>query len=121
VCGGGVAGHCEKRYEALAFSVQACTLIITFKGDTLMRYLLDELSTYEEDHRDALCPYDEENHLQHAGKNPETRSLSAAEGYQILAACEENKRVLQDLSKQLSNLSQVTNREYLSLLRPNFS
>jgi hypothetical protein len=41
------------------------------------------------------------------GKNPETRSLSAAKGYRILSACEENKRVLQDLSKQINQLAQL--------------
>ncbi|KAJ2911584.1 hypothetical protein MD484_g8830, partial [Candolleomyces efflorescens] len=38
-------------------------------GDTMIRYLLDELNTYEGDHSDALCPVDEAANLSHLGED----------------------------------------------------
>ncbi|EDQ99683.1 uncharacterized protein LACBIDRAFT_316218 [Laccaria bicolor S238N-H82] len=40
--------------------------------NTLIRYLLDELYTYEEDHSDALCPVDYETNMSHMGEAGET-------------------------------------------------
>jgi len=52
----------------------------------LIRYLLDELYTYEEDHSDALCPVDYETNMSHMGKAGETRPLTAAEGLELFMA-----------------------------------
>ncbi|KAF8831747.1 hypothetical protein HHX47_DHR1001247 [Lentinula edodes] len=49
------------------------------KRDTLIRYLLDELNTYEEDHSDALAPIDRRASESHAGKAAEMNPVSAAE------------------------------------------
>ncbi|KAJ3845839.1 hypothetical protein EV368DRAFT_90008 [Lentinula lateritia] len=53
------------------------------KCDTLIRYLLDELNTYEEDHSDALAPIDRRASESHAGEAAEMGLLSAAEGRQL--------------------------------------
>ena len=52
----------------------------------LIRYLLDELYTYEEDHSNVLCPVDYETSLSHMGQASETQALSAAEGLQLFMA-----------------------------------
>jgi hypothetical protein len=44
------------------------SLTIPFQRDTLIRYLLDELYSYEEDHTDALCPIQREVDKSHAGE-----------------------------------------------------
>ncbi|KAH7871951.1 uncharacterized protein C8R40DRAFT_1273810 [Lentinula edodes] len=49
------------------------------KCDTLIRYLLDELNTYEEDHSDALAPIDRRASESHAGEAAEMSPVSAAE------------------------------------------
>ncbi|KAJ4475118.1 hypothetical protein C8R41DRAFT_869964 [Lentinula lateritia] len=49
------------------------------KRDTLIRYLLDELNTYEEDHSDALAPVDRRASESHAGEAAEMGPVSAAE------------------------------------------
>ncbi|KAJ3856399.1 hypothetical protein EV368DRAFT_32460 [Lentinula lateritia] len=49
------------------------------KRDTLIRYLLDELNTYEEDHSDALAPVDRRASESHAGEAAEMSPVSAAE------------------------------------------
>ncbi|TEB23418.1 hypothetical protein FA13DRAFT_1757041 [Coprinellus micaceus] len=58
------------------------------KRDTLIRYLLDELYTYEEDHSDALKPGDTDISASgsHAGEALEMRPLTVAEGKQLLSA-----------------------------------
>lgn len=47
--------------------------------DTLIRYLLDELNTYEEDHSDALAPVDRRASESYAGEAAEMGPVSAAE------------------------------------------
>ncbi|KAJ2917186.1 hypothetical protein MD484_g3266, partial [Candolleomyces efflorescens] len=56
------------------------------KRDTLIRYLLDELYTYEEDHSDALNPgnYDISASGSHAGEIYQERPLTLAEGREII-------------------------------------
>ncbi|RXW11796.1 hypothetical protein EST38_g14059 [Candolleomyces aberdarensis] len=57
------------------------------KGDTLIRYLLDELKTYEQDHSDALCPVDESANKSHMGEDRHLRALTAADGLAISQQC----------------------------------
>ncbi|EAU89590.2 hypothetical protein CC1G_02479 [Coprinopsis cinerea okayama7 len=51
--------------------------------DTLIRYLLDELYMYEDDHRDALCPFDEDTSNAHMGEDRMLRPLTQLEGQQL--------------------------------------
>jgi hypothetical protein len=41
----------------------------SFKRDTLLRYLLDELHSYEEDYSGALCPVQDESHISLLGEH----------------------------------------------------
>lgn len=70
--------------------------------DTLIRYLLDELYTYEEDHSDALCPIDRQASSTHAGEGSEVQPLSAAEGREFFFAHSVETKKLLDLVGQLS-------------------
>ncbi|KAF5329196.1 hypothetical protein D9611_013216 [Ephemerocybe angulata] len=56
-------------------------------GDTLIRYLLDELHTYEEDHRDALCPVDESANNAHMGEDRSLRPFTADDGRKLYEHC----------------------------------
>ncbi|KAF5315912.1 hypothetical protein D9611_004924 [Ephemerocybe angulata] len=57
-------------------------------GDTLIRYLLDELHTYEEDHRDALCPVDESAGNSHMGEDRALRPFTAEDGRKLYEHCD---------------------------------
>ncbi|KAF5320608.1 hypothetical protein D9611_013750 [Ephemerocybe angulata] len=57
-------------------------------GDTLIRYLLDELYTYEEDHRDALCPVDEFAGNSHMGEDRSLRPFTAEDGRKLYDHCD---------------------------------
>ncbi|KAF8956169.1 hypothetical protein BDZ97DRAFT_1708433 [Flammula alnicola] len=69
--------------------------------DTLIRYLLDELYTYEEDHSDALCPFDHQVSLSHAGEHAEIKPLTAAESRALFT---EQSLVLEQRFRQLTSL-----------------
>ncbi|KAF6762538.1 hypothetical protein DFP72DRAFT_1060794 [Ephemerocybe angulata] len=56
-------------------------------GDTLIRYLLDELHTYEEDHRNALCPVDESANNTHMGEDRSLRPFTADDGRKLYEHC----------------------------------
>ena len=66
--------------------------LIFLQRDTLIRYLLDELYSYEEDHSDALCPIDREASRSHAGEAVEQRPMTTAEGREMFAAQAETTR-----------------------------
>ncbi|KAF9060435.1 hypothetical protein BDP27DRAFT_1430099 [Rhodocollybia butyracea] len=53
------------------------------KRNTLIRYLLDELNTYKEDHSDALAPLDRRASESHAGEAAEMSPLSTSEGHAL--------------------------------------
>ncbi|KAF6761447.1 hypothetical protein DFP72DRAFT_1061677 [Ephemerocybe angulata] len=57
-------------------------------GDTLIRYLLDELYTYEEDHRDTLCPVDEFAGNSHMGEDRSLRPFTAEDGRKLYDHCD---------------------------------
>ncbi|RXW22496.1 hypothetical protein EST38_g3351 [Candolleomyces aberdarensis] len=69
-------------------------------GDTLIRYLLDELSNYEEDHRDALCPVDEAANKSHLGEDRALRPFTAEDGKQFFKHCD---RLLETQFQNLTN------------------
>lgn len=48
--------------------------------DTLIRYLLDELTRYEKNHRDALCPIPREADKSFNGDHVLTAPVTAAAG-----------------------------------------
>ena len=52
----------------------------------LIKYLLDELWNYEQDHSDALCPIAIDQSQSHAGEASEQRPLTVAEGRVLFAA-----------------------------------
>ena len=52
--------------------------LLAGQGDTLVKYLLDELFTYEEDHRNALQPNDDGSTTDLKGLD-ERRELQAAD------------------------------------------
>lgn len=51
----------------------------------MVRYLLDELYTYEEDHGDALCPIDRQAHKSHAGEAELVKPLCTDEARYMFA------------------------------------
>ena len=53
----------------------------------LIRYLLDELATYEEDHCDVLCPSDETANRSHMGEDRALRPLIALDGQDFFNDC----------------------------------
>ncbi|KAH6907098.1 hypothetical protein BKA70DRAFT_1105034 [Coprinopsis sp. MPI-PUGE-AT-0042] len=59
--------------------------------DTLIKYLLDELHTYEEDHSDALCPFDETASNSHAGEDRLFKPLTQEDGARINEKLDELK------------------------------
>jgi hypothetical protein len=76
------------------------------QGDTLVRYLLDELSTYEEDHSNALCPPELQDNpcsnFQHSSvANSFTQALTAEEGQMIIALCKESLNAVNELSQRV--------------------
>ncbi|KAH6905934.1 hypothetical protein BKA70DRAFT_1107246 [Coprinopsis sp. MPI-PUGE-AT-0042] len=81
--------------------------------NTLIRYLLDELSTYEEDHSNALCPDDEIAGNLDPDEDPAERPLTQADGFKmvdtIAARFEEAQR---------SMVAQVAQGIVLTSLRP---
>ena len=52
----------------------------------LIKYLLDELWNYEQDHSDALCPITIDQSQSHAGEVSEQRPLTVAEGRALFVA-----------------------------------
>lgn len=52
----------------------------------MIRYLLDELHTYEEDHSDALCPIDREVNQSLFGEAAKVRPMTVEEGEQLATA-----------------------------------
>ncbi|EAU82720.1 hypothetical protein CC1G_10625 [Coprinopsis cinerea okayama7 len=52
--------------------------------DTLIRYLLDELWMSEDDHRDALCPFDEDASDSHMGEGRLLQPLTQVDGQRLL-------------------------------------
>ncbi|KAF9069400.1 hypothetical protein BDP27DRAFT_1447711 [Rhodocollybia butyracea] len=60
------------------------------KWDTLIRYLLDELNTYEEDHSDALAPIDRKAYESHASEAAEMAPLSTSEGCGLFKLVDES-------------------------------
>ncbi|THU80443.1 hypothetical protein K435DRAFT_874378 [Dendrothele bispora CBS 962.96] len=63
------------------------------RRDTLVRYLLDELYTYKQDHSDALCPINLERSESHMGEAAETAPLTVC-GAKVLF--NEIKALVQD-------------------------
>lgn len=70
-----------------------------------MRYLLDELKTYEEDHRDELCPVDETANQSHMGEDRLLRPFTAADGQALSQQCNETiKKEFTALSGTVVNI-----------------
>lgn len=73
-----------------------------YQRDTLIRYLLDELHTYEEDHSNALCPVHREEvstvvMSQTRSEPASERPMTQAEGRELLLLqAESTKKMLQE-------------------------
>jgi len=72
--------------ESVSTSVHSTSCSITHLGqvDTLIRYLLDELTRYEKNHRDALCPIPREAERSFNGDHILTAPVTAAETRDVL-------------------------------------
>jgi hypothetical protein len=79
------------------------------QGDTLIRYLLDKLQTYEEDHRDALCPSDETANRSHMGEDRALRPLTASDGQGFFNDCK--AELSECLKAQIDSLSQHVSQQ----------
>ncbi|KAH6902240.1 hypothetical protein BKA70DRAFT_1521324 [Coprinopsis sp. MPI-PUGE-AT-0042] len=79
-----------------------------------MKYLLDELYTYEEDHSDALCPFDETASNSHAGEDRFVKPLTQEDGRHLEEKLEEDRRYL---SEKLDSLT-ASIQPFLSLVQP---
>lgn len=71
-------------------------LLVT-QNDTLIKYLLDELASYENDHRDALCPISRQANTSFNGDHILTPQISAAEMRELICAI---NRKLEDQNSQ---------------------
>ncbi|KAF5342430.1 hypothetical protein D9611_001776 [Ephemerocybe angulata] len=80
-------------------------------GDTLMKYLLDELHSYEDDHADALCPFDETASHSHNGEDRLLRPFTAADGAALTERCDEL------ISSQFSRLADTLSNNIVSYLK----
>ena len=71
----------------------------------MIRYLLDELNTYEEDHSDALCPVDEAANHSHLGEDRAVRPFTADDGKKLYEHCHDVLETqFQNLTKCLVNV-----------------
>ncbi|KAK7451237.1 hypothetical protein VKT23_012575 [Stygiomarasmius scandens] len=80
--------------------------------DTLLKYLLDELHTYEEDHSDALRPVDRCGSKSHAGEAAELAPLSASEGRLLFT------KTLSELTRFIESSLKVGHHAPQTLVNP---
>ncbi|KAF6746827.1 hypothetical protein DFP72DRAFT_1150344 [Ephemerocybe angulata] len=81
------------------------------KGDTLIKYLLDELHSYEEDHSDALCPFDDTANRTHMGEDRHLRPFTAADGAKLTEHCDHT------ISAQFNLLRETLSKGIVEYLR----
>ncbi|KAF6742085.1 hypothetical protein DFP72DRAFT_831578 [Ephemerocybe angulata] len=72
------------------------------KGDTLVKYLIDELFTYDDDHRNALMPNDHggTSDLKGRVELSNMSSLTQNDGHELLKAVEALSRKVDDLTSE---------------------